>query len=140
MVQIIAGRKGKGKTKILLQKANEAIKEAKGSVVYLDKNTKHMFELNNRVRLINVMDYPINTPESFIGFISGIISQDHDIEIMFLDSFLTLSCLEGKEDVSEDINKLIKLSEVFGITFILSVSLDRDELSEELQPCVTDAL
>ncbi|MGX8714803.1 MAG: twitching motility protein PilT [Lachnospiraceae bacterium] len=140
MVQIIAGRKGKGKTKILLQKANEAIKEAKGSVVYLDKNTKHMFELNNRVRLINVMDYPINTPESFIGFISGIISQDHDIEIMFLDSFLTLSCLEGKEDVSEDINKLIKLSEVFGITFILSVSMDRDELSEELQPCVTDAL
>jgi len=140
MVQIIAGRKGKGKTKILLQKANEAIKEAKGSVVYLDKNTKHMFELNNRVRLINVMDYPINTPEAFIGFISGIISQDHDIEIMFLDSFLTLSCLEGKEDVSEDINKLVKLSDVFGITFILSVSLDRDELSEELQPCVTDAL
>lgn len=140
MVQIIAGRKGKGKTKILLQKANEAIKEAKGSVVYLDKNTKHMFELNNRVRLINVMDYPINTPEAFIGFISGIISQDHDIEIMFLDSFLTLSCLEGKEDVSEDINKLVKLSDVFGITFILSVSMDRDELSEELQPCVTDAL
>jgi len=140
MVQIIAGRKGKGKTKILLQKANEAIKEAKGSVVYLDKNTKHMFELNNRVRLINVMDYPINTPEAFIGFISGIISQDHDIEIMFLDSFLTLSCLEGKEDVSEDINKLVKLSDVFGITFILSVSMDRDELSEDLQPCVTDAL
>ena len=99
MVQIIAGRKGKGKTKILLQKANEAIKEAKGSVVYLDKNTKHMFELNNRVRLINVMDYPINTPESFIGFISGIISQDHDIEITMVMSS-TSSSSSVKSSVS----------------------------------------
>ena len=74
MVQIIAGTKGKGKTKILLDKANSAIKEAKGSVVYLDKNTKHMYELNNRVRLINVMDYSVKSCEAFIGFICGIIS------------------------------------------------------------------
>mgnify|MGYP000000545416 CR=1 FL=1 len=38
MVQIIAGAKGKGKTKYLLDMANTAVKEAKGSVVYLDKN------------------------------------------------------------------------------------------------------
>ena len=46
MVQIIAGRKGKGKTKYLLDMANTAVKEAKGSVVYLDKSSKHMYELN----------------------------------------------------------------------------------------------
>ena len=73
MVQIIAGRKGKGKTKFLLDKANEAIKNADGSVVYLDKSSKHMYELNNKIRLINVSDYPIDSPEGFIGFISGII-------------------------------------------------------------------
>ena len=54
MVQIIAGAKGKGKTKYLLDMANTAVKEAKGSVVYLDKSSKHMYELNNQIRLINV--------------------------------------------------------------------------------------
>ena len=56
MVQIIAGRKGKGKTKYLLDMANTAVKEAKGSIVYLDKSSKHMYELNNKIRLINVAE------------------------------------------------------------------------------------
>ena len=59
MVQIIAGGKGKGKTKYLLDMANKAVKESKGTVVYLDKSSKHMYELNNRIRLINVQEYPI---------------------------------------------------------------------------------
>ena len=100
MVQIIAGEKGKGKTKYLLDKANAAIKESTGSIVYLDKSSKHMYELNNKIRLINVKEYPITSCEAFIGFICGIISQDYDLEMMFLDSFLKLASLEG-EDISE---------------------------------------
>ena len=46
MVQIIAGKKGKGKTKHLLDMANAAIKGANGTVVYLDKSAQHMYELN----------------------------------------------------------------------------------------------
>ena len=80
MVQIIAGRKGKGKTKYLLDMANTAVKEAKGSIVYLDKSSKHMYELNNKIRLINVAEFSVSTAEGFIGFICGIISQDHDLE------------------------------------------------------------
>ena len=87
MVQIIAGRKGKGKTKYLLDMANTAVKEAKGSIVYLDKSSKHMYELNNKIRLINVAEFSVSTAEGFIGFICGIISQDHDLEAMYLDSF-----------------------------------------------------
>ena len=78
MVQIIAGRKGKGKTKHLLDMANNGIKAATGSIVYLDKSSKHMYELNNRIRLINVNEYPVSTSQGFIGFICGIISQDHE--------------------------------------------------------------
>ena len=74
MVQIIAGKKGKGKTKHLLEKANAAIKTAHGTIVYLDKSSKHMYELNNRIRLINVNEYPITSSESFVGFVCGIIS------------------------------------------------------------------
>ena len=88
MVQIIAGAKGKGKTKYLLDMANTAVKEAKGSVVYLDKSSKHMYELNNKVRLIDVSGFPIKNADEFVGFICGILSQDHDLEQIYLDSFL----------------------------------------------------
>ena len=59
MVEIIAGEKGKGKTKYLLDKVNTSIESATGNIVYLDKSQKHMHELSNKVRLINVADYPI---------------------------------------------------------------------------------
>lgn len=139
MVQIIAGKKGKGKTKHLLNKANAAIKESKGSIVYLDKSSKHMYELNNKIRLINVNEYPVETPEGFIGFICGIISQDHDLEQMYLDSFLKLSCLEG-EDISEVISTLENIGDKYHVTFVLSVSMDAAELPENAKPHVVVSL
>ena len=76
MIDIIAGSKGKGKTKFLLEKANQAVKETNGTIVYIDKSTKHMYELNSEVRLINITEYPISSYDAFLGFISGIIAQD----------------------------------------------------------------
>lgn len=139
MVQIIAGKKGKGKTKHLLDKANVAIKTSKGSIVYLDKSSKHMYELNNKVRLINVREYPITTCEGFIGFICGIISQDHDLEQMYLDSFLKLACLEG-EDITETIATLKDIGNKYHVTFVLSVSMDAVELPENAQSDVVISL
>lgn len=54
MIEIISGEKGKGKTKELLNKVNTSITSATGNIVYLDKSQKHMYELNNKIRLINV--------------------------------------------------------------------------------------
>ena len=73
MIEIIAGEKGKGKTKVLLDKVNEAVKTVGGSIVYLDKSQKHMYELDNKVRLVNVADFPISNCDEFLGFICGII-------------------------------------------------------------------
>ena len=139
MVQIIAGRKGKGKTKYLLDMANTAVKEAKGSVVYLDKSSKHMYELNNQIRLINVQEYPIDTSDGFIGFICGIICQDHDLEQMYLDSFLKIAKLEDA-DITETIDKLDELGEKYNITFVLSISLDADDLPENAKSKVIVSL
>ena len=94
MVQLIVGKKGKGKTKQLLDKVNGAIKSADGNIVYLDKSTKHMYELNNKVRLIDVSSYPLKNSDEFIGFICGIVSQDHDLQEMYLDSFLKIAKLD----------------------------------------------
>lgn len=132
MVQLIVGNKGKGKTKHLLDKVNAEIKTVQGNVVYLDKSTKHMFELNNKIRLIDVSDYLVTNSDEFIGFICGIISQDHDLQHMYFDSFLKIACLEDG-DIAPVIAKLEKIGESFGIDFILSISLDETELPEDLK-------
>lgn len=132
MVQLIVGNKGKGKTKHLLEKVNLQVKETKGNIVYLDKSTKHMYELNNKVRLIDVSQYMITNHDEFVGFICGIVSQDHDLEQMFLDSFLKIACLESA-DITPVIEKLEKISQNYGIDFVLSVSMDESELPEALK-------
>ena len=139
MVELILGKKGKGKTKVLLDRVNNAVKEANGSIVYLDKSTKHMYELNNKVRLIDVSSYPLKNADEFVGFICGIISQDHDLEQIYLDSFLKVSKLEDA-DVTDTLEQLNKISEKYGISVVVSISLDKEELPEALQDKIAVAL
>ena len=139
MVELIAGRKGKGKTSVLLDKVNTAVKEANGSIVYLDKNAKHMFDLSNRVRLIDCSAYPIKNSDEFIGFICGIISQDHDLEQIYLDNFLTTAKLEGL-DVTGPLQQLDAIGEKFGIKFIISICLDESEIPAEYRGKIAVAL
>lgn len=131
MVQMIIGKKGKGKTKQLLDKVNSSIKTANGNIVYIDKSSKHMLELNNKIRLIDASGYGLRNSDEFIGFILGIISQDHDLEEMYLDSFLNVSKLEDA-DITPTIKELNVISKNFDVNFILSVSRDKDELPAEL--------
>ena len=130
LIEIIAGEKGKGKTKELLAKVNHSVAAASGNIVYLDKSQKHMYELNNKVRLINVMDYPIDNCDEFLGFLCGIVSQDHDLEEMYLDSFLTIAFAETDDEIQHAIEKLDIISEKYNVKFILSVSRDESKLPE----------
>ena len=130
MIEIICGEKGKGKTKELLGRVNNSIATVAGNVGYLDKSQKHMYELNNKARLINVADYPISNCDEFLGFICGIVSQDHDLEEMYLDSFLTIAFIESDEDILKAIEKLDIISEKYKVRFILSVSKDKSALPE----------
>ena len=139
MVQLIVGKKGKGKTKQLLDKVNSEVKDISGSIVYLDKSTKHMYELNNKVRLIDVSRYMIENADEFLGFVCGIISQDHDLEQIYLDSFLTTAKLEGK-DATETLDQLSAIGETFKVSFIISMSLDKEEVPEAYQDKIICAL
>lgn len=130
MIEIICGEKGKGKTKVLLDKVNSSVATAAGNVVYLDKSQKHMYELNNKVRLINVIDYPVTNCDEFLGFICGIVSQDHDLEEMYLDSFLKIASIDSDADIVKSMEKLDIISEKYKVRFILSVSKNKADLPE----------
>ena len=139
MVEVIAGEKGKGKTKVLLDKVNADVKTAHGSIVYLDKSQKHMYELDKNVRLINVTEFPIETTEELFGFLCGIVSQDHDLEKMYLDSFLTIANLSD-DKLSYAMEKLDVISEKFGVVFVLSISKNEQDLPECVKAKITVAL
>ena len=139
MVQLIVGKKGKGKTKCLLDKVNSEVKNILGNIVYLDKNTQHMFELNNKVRLICVPDYDVDNADQFLGFVSGILSQDHDLQQMYFDSFLDIAHLRDA-DITPALKKLDTLSEQFKVDFVLSVSMDEADLPEAAKSLIAISL
>lgn len=138
MIDIIAGAKGKGKTKILIQQVNDDIKLTKGTIVYLDKNNKHMYELSNQIRLIVVPEFNVTDTDMFLGFIAGIISQDHDLDKIYLDSFLTTAFI--KDNLEYAVEKLDALSEKFGVSFVISASVDKENMPESVQKYVSHAL
>ena len=138
MIDIIAGLKGHGKTKVLIQKANDDIKLTKGTIVYLDKNNKHMYELSNQIRLIVVPEYNITDTDMFIGFIAGIVSQDHDLDKIYLDSFLTIAFIE--DNMAYAIQKLEELAKKFEVSFVISASAEKDSLPESVKQYVSVSL
>ncbi len=139
MIQLIVGEKGKGKTKILLDKVNEAAKSAKGNLVFVDKDSSHMFELKNSIRLVNVGEYKIRSSEEFTGFISGIISADHDLEQIFIDTFL-ISASVKDNDYVDSLKKIDEISTKFNVSVTVSMSVLKDDLPEDLRSKVVVAL
>ena len=128
MVQLIVGKKGKGKTKCLLDKVNSEVKNILGNVVYLDKSTQHMFELNNKVRLICVPDYGVDNADQFL-----------DLQQMYFDSFLDIAHLRDA-DITPALKKLDTLSQQFKIDFVLSVSMDEADLPESAKSLIAISL
>ncbi len=139
MIQIISGEKGKGKTKILIDKANTEVRAAKGNIVYLDKSNKHMYELSNKIRLENVRDYFIENHNEFIGFICGILSGNHDLQTIYLDSFLKIAYIDDN-NLENVFSKLEKISETFQVDLVMSISKNIDQLPESLKKNVIVSL
>ncbi len=140
MIEIVAGDKGKGKTKVLLERSNEDIKSINGSIIFVDKSSKHMYDLDSKVRLINITEFPISTTGEFLGFLSGVISQNNDIEEIFLDSFLTIAFIDTNNGLLSSLEELEKISDCFGVKFIVSISQVKEDLPSEVQDKVIVSL
>ena len=74
-----------------------------------------------------------------LGFICGIVSSDHDLHEMYLDSFLTISGMKD-EEFTHAIEKLDVISEKYKVKFILSISMDASKLPECAKAKVVVAL
>ena len=132
MVNFILGPKGSGKTKWLIDRANEDINDGNGNIVFVDVDDNHIFSLNYSVRLINAMEFNIRNIESLYGFLCGIIGKDYDVEKIYVDSIYKVISLETEdlERLSKDLNLI---SEKFGTEFFINVEQSLEEMPEELR-------
>ena len=128
MVKLLIGHKGSGKTGQMVQLANDGIEESNGSIIFINKNHRLMYELNYKIRVICMEDFEhITNIDEYIGFIYGIISSDHDIETIFIDSILKHADV-SLGDLPEFISRLKAISKIYGLDFVVSVSADKDEM------------
>ena len=139
MIPIIAGGKGTGKKKELITKANDAALLSVSPIIYLDKNNKHMYELSNQIRMINVSDFHIENFQMFCGFLYGIASQDYNLKEIYLDSFLTIAHIESSE-LEQAVEAMARFSDSQGIDLVISVSMSADEMPEAVKELVTISL
>ena len=134
MIRLIAADTGAGKTKTLIARANESLKSTNGHIVYLDIDDSHMFDLRHEIRYINVTEYPIQNESEFFGFMCGILSEDADIDEIYIDGLLRLCHIPmDNERVDHLVERLRLLSDKFNVKFIISISADINKLPDDLK-------
>ncbi|MBQ4572827.1 MAG: hypothetical protein IJA80_06085 [Clostridia bacterium] len=134
MISLIIGKKGTGKTKVLVQHVNDAVHVSSGNVVCVEKETKLTYDVNYRARLIATDVFAISGYDAFYGFLSGICAGDHDITDIFVDA--TYRIADDKERTGEALaaflTKVNELSKISDTKFTFTISSDLEELPESI--------
>ena len=133
MVKLIIGQKGSGKTKLMVDLANQTAKEKDGSVVFIIKDDRLKHDLTIDIRMIVMDDYKyVSNIERYTGFIYGILSSNHDIQVVFIDSILKHADITV-DDLPEFLKELQEISEKLSIEFIVSLSADIEQLDASVR-------
>ncbi len=129
MIKVIYGAKGTGKTKLMIEAANEAVKEAKGHLIFITDSKRGMYDLEREVRFIDVSEYDVAGEASLCGFIKGVIAGNHDNEYVYIDGVVRIA---GKPvaELAAFFYMLDKVAEKSDLTITVSVSATKEELPD----------
>ena len=133
MVKILAGEKGEGKTKRMIDMANAAGKEAKGNIVFVDDDNSHMYDLHYSVRFVETPQFIMEDPQVFRGFVCGILSQNSDIETVYIDGLNHIMDRISDADFTSFIQELDKTSKEAEMDMVMIISRKTDALPAEVQ-------
>lgn len=133
MIQVLASGKGEGKTKRLIEMANIAVKQANGRVVFIDDDSRHIYDLHYDIRFIETTDFPIRNNSEFIGFISGVLSQDRDIEKIYIDGLYNIVRKITTDELIYLFEKLEKISNMHTVDFIITMNCNANDLPDSLR-------
>lgn len=135
MLHVFCDGKGSGKTKALIQSANEKVDLSKGNVVYIDDDNGPLLYLDRRIRFISAEQYSLKDCNSFYGFLCGILSRDYDINTIYIDGLFNI--VEGNiEDAAHLFFKLEKMSQKYDVEFYISINHEKDTMPEFIRKYV----
>lgn len=134
MITLITGKKGTGKTKILIDKINEAVKTTNGNLVCIEKGENIRRSISYKVRWCDVEQFNVEGYDAFYGFIAGMLAGNYDIKDIYVDGILKI----GGRDFEAFGAMLEKLDKLTGddAAVVFTVSADVSELSENVKQFV----
>jgi hypothetical protein len=136
MIHLNCNKRGSGKTKALISTANEMALNAKGDLVYIDDDPRPIYELDRKIRFINSSEYELNDYKDFYGFLCGIMSENYDIEKIFIDGLLNIvkeNCLDNAGTLFE---KIEKLSQKYNVELYININTTKEEIPEFMKKYV----
>lgn len=132
MIKYILGAKGSGKTRWLIENANEDMKQGDGNIAFVEVDDDHIFSLDYNVRLINATDYRLNNVEAFYGFICGLLAMDYDLHKIYIDGIYKVLKL-NIEDLEYIFNKLSKIPDIDEKEIYINVDYLKSDMPEVLK-------
>jgi hypothetical protein len=121
MIQVFCGKRGSGKTKALIGLANDKVSESKGHVVYIDDDKRPLLQLDKAIRFVDASEFDLNQGKSFYAFLCGMISEDYDIDTIFIDGLFNIVDLVN-EEAALLFSSLEKISNKNNIDFYINVT------------------
>lgn len=125
MIHVFCNKRGSGKTKALINLANEKVLTNKGHIVYIDDDRRPLLELDRRIRFIATNEFYLKNQESFYGFLCGILSEDYDIDTIFIDGLFNI--VEGNlHDAAHLFCLLEKLMKNSNVDIYININGDKE--------------
>ena len=135
LVNVFCNQRGSGKTKKLIKLANEKALENRGNIVYIDDDDRPLFELDRKIRFVTTNEFKVKNYDSFYGFMCGMLSQDYDIDTVFIDGLFNI--VDGSlKDAAQLFYALEKLSEEYEVDFFITINGECDLLPEYIKKYV----
>ena len=128
MIKIIIGRKGSGKTKLLVDMVNEATKVSLGNVVCIEKGDTLTYSITHKARLIDADSFGISGYGEYYDLVAGIKSGNHDVTHIFGDATLRI----GTRNYDELYAFFERIAKISDVEFIFTVSADKEDLPEKI--------
>lgn len=125
MVTLIAGKKGSGKSKEIVKQANDELNTTKGNLIFIDDDNRPMYELHHDIRFINLSEFPITNSCEFLGFICGLISNNYDIEKVFIDGIMNTVKMTSQE-LADWFVRIEDIATAYDINFIITLNYENE--------------
>ena len=131
MIKLITGKKGTGKTKILIDQINDSVKATAGSIVCVEKGSTVRYSISRKVRWCDTEYYAIEGYDTFYGFVAGLLASNYDITDVFVDGIFRI----GGRDYDAFGKLLEKLDKLTGdyVSVLFTVSARNRELHQSVK-------